>query len=162
MMRTLRLNLYSTYFSKSNIADILFVVTVTVGVISLVGGLSIVLLAASLPAKVSGVDATTKSVVFVMSQIPGIPFELSDLINSGGLTWVGIALWVVGFDVLLIGLGLWARSKLAKWVALIVFSVATFFDLVQFLLLGLLGSPSSVIGIFGNGLIVYLLTKLDF
>jgi hypothetical protein len=97
-----------------------------------------------------------------MSQIPGIPFELGDLINSGGLTLVGIALWVVGFDVLLVGLGLWARSKLAKWVALMVFSVAAFFDLVQFLLLGLLGSPSSVIGIFVNGLIVYLLTKLDF
>jgi hypothetical protein len=161
-MRNARLSLYSTYFSKSNIADMLFVATVTFGVISLVGGLSIVLFAASLPAKVSGVDAAIASVVFVMSQIPGIPFELGDLINSGGLTLVGIALWVVGFDVLLVGLGLWARSKLAKWVALMVFSVAAFFDLVQFLLLGLLGSPSSVIGIFVNGLIVYLLTKLDF
>jgi hypothetical protein len=161
-MRNPRLNLYSTYFSKSNIADMLFVVTVTFGVISLVGGLSIVSFAASLPAKVSGVGETTKSVMFVMSQIPGIPFELSDLINSGSLTLAGIALWVVGFDVLLIGLGLWARSKLAKWVALMVFSAAAFFDLVQFLLLGLLGSPSSVIGIFVNGLIVYLLTKLDF
>jgi hypothetical protein len=161
-MRNPRLNLYSTHFSKSNIADTLFVVTVTAGVISLVGGLSIVLFAASLPAKVSGVDAMTKSVVFVMNQIPGIPFELSDLSNSGGLTLVGIALWVMGFDVLLLGLGLWARSKLAKWVALMVFSVAAFFDLAQFLLLGLLGSPSSVIGIFVNGLIAYLLTKLDF
>jgi uncharacterized membrane protein (DUF2068 family) len=161
-MRKLRLNPYLTTFSKTNIADALFVVTVTIGVISLIGGLSIVLFTASLPAKVSGVDAATRSMVFVMSQIPGIPLELGDLINGGGLTLVGIALWVVGFDSLLIGLGLWARSKFAKWIALTVFSAAAFFDFVQFLFLGLLGSPSSVISLFVNGSIAYLLTKLDF
>jgi uncharacterized membrane protein (DUF2068 family) len=161
-MRNLHLNLHLTHFSKSKIADVLFVVTVTFGVISLVGGLSLVLFTASLPAKVSGVDAATRSVVFVMSQIPGIPLELGDLIKGGGLTLVGIALWVLGFDSLLIGLGLWARSKFAKWIALVVFSAAAFFDFVQFLFLGLFGSPSSVVGLFVNGTIVYLLTKLDF
>lgn len=161
-MRHFRLNLHPIHFSKLNIEDMLFLITITFGVSLLVGGLSITIFAASLPAKVSGIDATTKSVVFVMGQIPGIPFELSDLINNGGLTWVGIALWIVGLNILLIGLGLWARSKLAKWVAVMFFSAAAFFDFIQFLLSGLLGSPTSVVGIFVNGLIVYLLTKLDF
>jgi hypothetical protein len=66
------------------------------------------------------------------------------------------------FDVLLVGLGLWAKSKFAKWVAMVIFSLAAYFDFVQFLFLGLLGSSSSLIGMFVNGSIVFLLTKLDF
>jgi len=110
----------------------------------------------------SAVLTLTKSIVFVIGQIPGIPFEFDDLVNSGGLTSVGIALWVVGFDSLLVGLGLWARSKIAKYVGLMFFGAATFFDLVQFLFLGLLGSPSSFLGILVNGSIAYLFTKLNF
>ena len=150
------------HFSKPIIPNLLLILSVTLGVVLLIGGLAIVLFAASLPAKVSGIDATTKAVVFVMGQIPGIPFELSDFIDNGGLTVLGIALWVVGLNILFIGLGIWVRSKLAKWIGLVFFSTAAFFDFTQFLLFGLLGSPTSIVGVFANGLIAYSLTKLDF
>jgi hypothetical protein len=161
-MRKLHMNLHLTYFNKARVADIVFLLTVTFGVISLVGGFSIILFTASLPARISGISAVEESVIFVVSQIPGIPLEFGDLISSGGLNAVGVALWIMGFNILLIGLGLWTKSKAAKWIAFGVFSVATFMEFVQFLLLGVLGSPSSVVGIFVNGLIVYMITKLDF
>jgi hypothetical protein len=153
--------LLTRFNNKSLIADALFITSITVGVVLLVGGLFVTILAASLPAKVSGVDSMAQSIVFVMGQIPGIPLSLGDLINNG-LATVGIVSWIIGFDILLVGLGLWTKNKFAKWVALAIFSLAAYFDLVQFLFLGLLGSPSSVIGSSVNGLIVYLLTKLDF
>jgi hypothetical protein len=147
--------------NKSLIADALFITSITVGVVLLVGGLFITILSASLPTKVSGVDSMTRSIVFVMGLIPGIPLSFGDLVNNG-LAIVGIVSWIIGFDVLLVGLGLWAKNKFAKWVALVIFALAAYFDFVQFLFLGLLGSPSSVIGTLINGLIVYLLFKVDF
>lgn len=147
--------------NKSLIADVIFVTSMTSGVVLLVGGLFITILAASLPERISGVDSLAQSIVFVMGQIPGVPLSLEDLINNG-LATVGIVSWIIGFDVLLVGLGLWVKSKFAKWVAMMIFSLAAFFDFVRFLFLGLLGSSNSLIGMFVNGSIVFLLTKLDF
>jgi hypothetical protein len=45
-----------------------------------------------------------QSIVFVMDQILGIPLSPGDLINNGFAT-VGVVSWIIGFDVLLVGLG---------------------------------------------------------
>jgi hypothetical protein len=153
--------LLKRFNNNTLLADALSIASITFGVILLVGGLFVTVLATSLPAKMSGADSTTQRVVFAMSQIPGIPLNLEDLVNNG-LATPGIVSWIIGFEVLLVGLGLWAKSKLAKWVAIVIFSVAAYFDFVRFLFLGLLGSPSSLIGIFVNGSIVFLLSKLVF
>lgn len=148
------------YLQNFNIMAPLFLIHMTFGVILLVGGLFITIFVAMLPANVSGIESITQSIILIMDYVPGIPFELSALADAAGLTIAGLALWFVGLDLLLLGLGLWARSKIAKWIALIFFLTAAFFDFTQFLQFGILGSPVSVLGLTFNGVIFYLLTKL--
>jgi NhaP-type Na+/H+ and K+/H+ antiporter len=55
------------------------------------------------------------------------------------------------------------RHKLARFVALTIFSLSMVFQFVQFLLLGVLGSPTSVVQIVVNGLVVFFLFyRFDF
>jgi cell shape-determining protein MreD len=55
------------------------------------------------------------------------------------------------------------RHKLARFVALTIFSLSMIFQFVQFLLSGILGSPTSVVQIVVNGLVVFLLfSRFDF
>jgi lysylphosphatidylglycerol synthetase-like protein (DUF2156 family) len=147
--------------NRSLVTDALLLVPITLGVLLLVAGLLIIILSASLPAQASDVDSTTQSIVFVMSQIPGVPLNFNDLAN-GSLTMIGMVSWIIGLDIILIGLGLRARSRFAKWIAMGVFVIAAFFDLVTFLNVGILGSFGAFIGIFINGFFVYLFSKVDF
>lgn len=148
------------YLKEFNIVATLFLIHITFGVILLVCGLFITVFVAMLPANVSGIESIAQSIILIVSYVPGIPFELSAFADATGLTVTGLALWFVGLDLLLLGLGIWARSKIAKWIALIFFLTAAFFDFAQFLQLGILGSPVSVLGLTLNGVIFYLLTKL--
>jgi len=76
-------------------------------------------------------------------------------------TIAGIVVWMLGFDILLVGLGLWVRHRGARWVGVIIFGLAAFFDFVQFLLLGLLGAPTSSIELIVNSLILWGLFKRE-
>lgn len=149
------------HISSSLMADMLFLISATLGVVLLFGGLFILILSSSLPPKVSGVDSTVESMVFIISQIPGIPLNLNDLANYG-LTMIGLTSWILGLNVLLIGLGIWVRNKLAKWIAMGTFTFAVFFNFVNFLYLGILGAPMAFIGIFVDGLLLFLFSKLEF
>jgi hypothetical protein len=97
--------------NKSLITDAISVTSITIGVVLLVGGLFITILATSLPTKVSGVNSIAQSIVFLMDQIPGIPLSLEDLINNG-LTTIGIVSWVIALTFFLSDLGCGRRANL--------------------------------------------------
>jgi len=91
-----------------------------------------------------------------MAQFPGIPFGPADLATSSESIG-GIVVWMLGLDILLVGLGLWIRHRYARWIGVTIVGLAAFFDFVQFLLYGLLGAPGSVIELVVNSLILYSL-----
>jgi lysylphosphatidylglycerol synthetase-like protein (DUF2156 family) len=102
-----------------------------------------------------------KSAVSALDWIPGIPFYVGDLAKAS-ITVIGLVSWILGIDLLLVGLGVWARHRLARFAALVIFGSAAFFQFVQFLLLGILGSPISIIELCVDGVIVYfLLSRFD-
>jgi hypothetical protein len=92
--------------------------------------------------------------------VPGMPLELSDL-GASGLAMVGIVTWIIGLDLLLVSLGLSVKNRVAKYVAIVFFALAAYFDFVQFLLKGLSGAMFSVIGLALNITIVYFLFKTE-
>jgi lysylphosphatidylglycerol synthetase-like protein (DUF2156 family) len=98
------------------------------------------------------------SSVQTLEQVIGFPLPLYGFANNS-LSAIGTATGIVGFDLLMVSLGLWVRSKMALWIATIIFALATFFDFALFLLQGLIGAPASLPGTFINGLIVYALMK---
>ena len=102
-----------------------------------------------------------KSVVSVADLIPGIPFYVGDLAKAN-ITVIGLVCWILGLDLLLVGLGVWVRHQLARFAALVIFGLAAFFQFVQFMLLGILGSPISIIELCVDGVIVHcLLSRFD-
>lgn len=142
------------------IGDILTITTISLGVTLLVGGLFMVISDTAI-FNVSKTVSSTQSMAHIIDLFPGMPFSTSwpfDLISSGMAT-VGIVTWIVGADILLIGLGFWTKHKLAKWVGIGVFGLAIWFDFIEFLFFGVLGAPEAVISITINGLILYLLLK---
>ena len=134
--------------NKVLLADVLFLVVTTSGIMLTISGLFVMILAATLPAEVSGVELLQQSVLSVLGLIPGVPINMNDLEGSS-------------LDLLVVGLGLWVRSKVARWIAIIVFTSSVFFNFVQFLLLGLLGAPMATVSLLVNALILYLLWKVD-
>jgi lysylphosphatidylglycerol synthetase-like protein (DUF2156 family) len=88
----------------------------------------------------------------------GFPLPLYEFADNS-ISAIGIATWIVGFDLLMVSLGLLVRSKMALWIATIIFALATFFDFALFLLQGIMGAPLSVPGTLINGLMVYVLIK---
>ncbi len=148
-------------FNKAFIADALFISSVTIGIILLLGGVFIIILSSSMPAKASGVDSMVQTIALTINLVPGVPLSFTDL-TGGGFIMIGIVSWITGLNILLVGLGLFVKSTLAKWVALGTFALATIIDFIQFLIYGVLGSPDAVLGILINGILVYLLTKTDF
>lgn len=142
------------------IGDLLAITTISLGVTLLVGGLFMVISDATV-FNLSRTASSTQSMAYIIDLFPGMPFSTSwpfDLVSSGMGT-VGIVTWIVGVDILLIGLGFWTKHKLAKWVGISVFGVAIWFDFMEFLFFGVLGAPEAVFSITINGLIVYLLFK---
>jgi lysylphosphatidylglycerol synthetase-like protein (DUF2156 family) len=88
--------------------------------------------------------------------IPGVPFYMGD-VAQGGANVIGLVSWIVGLDLLLIGLGLWVRHRLAWLAAVVVFTLAAYFNFVQFLLHGVLGAPTSVFEMFIDTFLLYVL-----
>ena len=96
--------------------------------------------------------------VSTIEQTMGFPLPSYEFVNNS-LTAIGIVTWIVGFDLFTISFGLIVQSKIARWVALITFILAAFFDFTYFLLQGLIGAPVAFVGIFINGFAVYVLLK---
>ena len=93
--------------------------------------------------------------------IPGIPFYIGALTNVNAII-VGSVSWILGVDLLLVGLGLWVRHRLARSAAIMIFALAALFQFVQFLLFGAIGSPISLVELFVDGTFAYFLfSKFD-
>jgi lysylphosphatidylglycerol synthetase-like protein (DUF2156 family) len=145
---------------RTLITDVLAVIIITIGVVLIVSGFYLIVRAVSASSQVAQTNLA-KSAVSAVDWIPGIPFYVGDLAKSS-ITVIGLVSWILGIDLLLVGLGVWARHRLARFAALVIFGLAGFFQFVQFLLLGILGSPVSVIELCADGAIVYcLLSRFD-
>ena len=146
---------------RTLITDLLAKLIITFGVVLIVGGLYLIITGASVSTQVAQTNLAAKSAVSTVDWIPGIPFYIGDLANVS-VTAIGLVSWILGIDLLLVGLGIWVRHPLARLAALMIFTLAAFFQFVQFLLLGILGSPISIIELCVDGVIVYfLLSKFD-
>jgi hypothetical protein len=97
----------------------------------------------------------------VLGSIPGVPINTYDL-SETSLALTGMVSWIIGLNILLVGLGMWRKNKLAKWIAVVIFALSGYFNFIQILLLGLVGAPLSIAGLITNSLILYLLWKADF
>ena len=133
----------------------LSLLVIAIGIVLLVGGLFIMFADPSNSTH-TGASLPVQSVASTVGMIPGIPFYMSDLTQSG-TNVIGLFSWIVGLDLLLIGLGLWVRHRLARLTALVVFTLAEYFNFIQFLLYGVLGSPSSVFQMSVDTLCLYVL-----
>jgi lysylphosphatidylglycerol synthetase-like protein (DUF2156 family) len=137
------------------VTDLITKLVITFGVVSLIGGVLLMITGAGASAQ------TTQSTVSAFNWIPGTPFSMNNLSNSSVST-IGLASWLVGLDLLLVGLGLWVRHKLARLAAMIIFVLAACFQFVQFIRFGALGAPSSVLQLFVDVIFVYFLfSKFD-
>lgn len=137
------------------ITDIIAKFTITFGVVLIIGGLYLM---TANPAPSTYVAQTSGNhvVLSVVEYIPGLPFSVADMSNVNSIM-TGSVYWIVGIDLLLVGLGLWARHKLARLAGIMVFSIAAFFQFAQFLMLGVVGSPMSIVVFLVDALFAYFL-----
>ena len=150
--------LRESFSDCTSITDLVTRFVITFGVTLMVGGLYLVLTDAS-----HGIQTISEinSVLSVVEWMPGIPFYIGDL-SKNGATTIGLVSWFVGLDLLLAGLGLWVRHKLARFTLLTMFSLSACFQFFQFLQSGIIGSPPSVVVLCADGILVYfLLLKFD-
>jgi hypothetical protein len=106
------------------------------------------------------VSLVSNNFLSTIAQFPGIPVDLTELTTSPA-TIAGFVVWILGFDIMLVGLGLWVKSRFARYVGIAVFGMAAFFDFVKFLLAGVLGAPGSVIELIANSVLLYCLFKTE-
>ena len=145
---------------RTLIMDLAIKFIITFGVVLIVGGIYLMMPGANVSAQGQTISPA-QSVVSSVGWIPGIPFYIGDLVNVS-VASIGLVSWIVGIDLLLVGLGLWIRHKLARLTALMIFALAACFQFLQFLVLGYLGAPTSVIELLINGIFAYIIfSKFD-
>lgn len=132
-------------------------ISIVAGSVMLIGGLLLIFVDLFV-AESDALRNIALSSVQTFEQIIGFPLPVYGFTNNS-MSAIGIATVVVGFDLLMVSIGLSVRSKMARWIAIIVFALATFFDFALFLLQGLVGAPASLPGTLINGLMVYALMK---
>lgn len=132
------------------VTDVLSKLVMTFGVVLIIGGLYLMLFNSGTSPESSMLAVST------LGWIPGIPFSVGDL-SQRGTSVVGLASWVIGVDLLLVGLGFWVRNKLARFIGMAIFMLATIFQFIGFLYAGIIGSPSSAVGFCVNGVLVFFL-----
>jgi hypothetical protein len=155
------LNSYILKFKKyindrTLITDLLTKLIITFGVVLIIGGLYLMITDPGASTQVAQTNSAAQSVVSTMEWIPGIPFLISSLVNVGA-TAIGLVSWILGIDFLLVGLGFWVRNRIARLIGLMIFILAAFFQFVQFLYFGILGSSTSIIEFLVDGIFVYFL-----
>ena len=148
--------------NRELITNILSYLIITLGVVLIVGGLYLIILDPSASGQSVQTNVAGRSVIDTTAWIPGVPFFVSD-IASCSITAIGLVSWLMGINLLLTGLGLWIRHRLARLVALGIFSISSVIQFAQFLLLGMIGSPYSIVLFIFNSTIAYFLfTRFDF
>jgi len=137
---------------RAFVTDLVTKLVITFGVVLIVSGLYLMIVNPSASAQTNG----AQSALSASDWIPGIPFYIGALSNVSAII-VGSVSWILGVDLVLVGLGLWVRHRLARLAAMMFFALAAFFQFVQFLLLGVIGSPISIIEFFIDAILVYFL-----
>ena len=157
--KTSPLQAFKEFFSnKCLLTDVVAKLVITFGVVLITGGLYLMIVN---PASTISTNPGAQTVMSGVEWVPGIPFLTGDLANLSALV-AGSAYWIVGIDLLFVGLGLWTRHRLARIAGLVIFVAATFFQFVDFLLFGVLGAPVSVVVLSVDAVIVFfLLSKFD-
>jgi lysylphosphatidylglycerol synthetase-like protein (DUF2156 family) len=138
-------------------AKVVSLLSMIAGSVMFVGGLLLIFLDLSSAAS-DALRNIALLTVQTFEQAIGFPLPMYELASSS-LSAIGIATWIVGFDLLMVSFGLLVRSRAARWIAIVIFTLATFFDFTLFLLQGLLGAPASLPGTLINGSMVYILVK---
>ena len=132
------------------ITDLVSKLVITFGMVLIVGGLYLILTGAGIS------NQAAQSMVSAVSWVPGIPFYIGDIANVSASS-AGLVSWLIGLDLLLVGLGLWVRHRLARFTALAIFALAALFQFIQFLFLGSLGAPASVFDLCVDVILVFFL-----
>ena len=140
---------------RTLVTDLLTKLVITFGVMLVVGGLYLIM------TNPSGSTQGAQSIVSTVNWIPGIPFSIGSLVNVGA-TSVGLVSWFIGIDLLLVGLGFWVRSRIARFIGLTIFILAALFQFVQFMFVGIMGSPASIIELLIDASFIYFISlKFD-
>jgi len=159
--RSFRHKLFSTGEAIWKIAArTISLVSIGLGGLLLIMGLLMLIVDTGLFMNPARVSLVSKNFLSTLAQFPGIPFDLTELTTSPA-TIAGIVVWILGLDVMLVGLGLWVKNRFARYTGITVFGLAAFFDFVKFLLSGILGAPSSVIELIVNSTILYCFLKSE-
>lgn len=145
---------------KVLVTDLTIKFVITFGVVLLMGGLYLMATdpgSAGSPAQASNAIQT---VVTTINWVPGIPFYIGNL--NCGASIIGLVSWLVGLDILLVGLGLWVRHRLARYVALGIFALSACFQFAQLFFYGIESAPSSMfVLLLDLAFIYFLLTRFD-
>ncbi len=156
------INIKNNYFDNHRlVTDILTKLIITFGVVLIVGGLYLMMTDPSSSSQMVQTKTAIQSTVSIVNWVPGIPFYVGDMANCSATT-IGLVSWMMGVDLLIVGLGLWTRNKFARLIAVIIFLVAASFQFLEFILIGFLGSPSSLFNLFVDIIFTYfLLTRFE-
>jgi len=141
-------------------AEIISLVSIGLGSVLLASSLLMLVLDTGFFMSSTHVSMVSNNFLNTVAQLPGIPFDLTELKTSPS-TISGILVWILGLDIVLVGLGIWVKNRLARYAGITVFGLAAYFNFVKFLLFGILGSPSSIIELAVNSTILYLLFKSE-
>ena len=104
--------------------------------------------------------SVSNNILSIVAKLPGVPFDMTELGASSPVV-SGIIVWILGLDIVLLGFGLWMRSRFARYVGITVFGLAAFFDFVEFLMNGFVGASASVIEMMINSTVLYYLFKRE-
>ena len=140
---------------KSLITDLLSKLVITFGVVLMMGGLYLIITGAGAS------NQAAQSMVSTVGWVPGIPFYIGNLANPSASA-VGLISWLIGLDLLLVGLGLWIRHKLARFTAVFMFGLAACFEFIEFLYVGIMGAPAAFVLLWVDAILIYfLISKFD-
>lgn len=142
--------------NKNEVTSILSEIIITLGVVLIMGGLYLMILDPSSSTQTSQTVLAAKSVINTTVWIPGLPFFMADLLSCS-ITVTGLVSWLMGINLLLTGLGLWVRHRLARLAALTIFCFSASIQFIQLMLSGIIGSPNSIVLLILEAIIVYLL-----
>lgn len=137
---------------RAFITDLVTKLVITFGVVLIVSGLYLMIVNPGASAQVNG----AQQAISASDWIPAIPFYIGALTNVSAIA-VGSVSWILGVDLVLVGLGLWVRHRFARLAAIMIFALAAFFQFVQFIYLGAMGSPISLVELFIDATFAYLL-----
>ncbi len=134
------------------ITDLLSKLMITFAVVLIVGGIYLMVIGQT----VAQAKSSTQLAISTVNCVPGVPFNVGEL-SGTSVSVIGLVSWIIGFDFLLVGLGFWVRNKIARWVGLLIFVLAAFFQFVQFLYFGAIGAPTSIVEVSIDGILAYFL-----